>query len=126
MHFVCKLNREIYKVVTEDIACDEVIITDKQIEHIKERHPDDFEKFSAYMKETIESPDYILEANRPFTAMVLKEIELDGKKLRLILRIKTSTDPAEYKNSIITFQHVRDKEWRRLLKNGKILYKLIV
>ena len=59
-------------ILTEVIACDEVIITDKQIEHIKERHP------------------------------------------------------AEYKNSIITFQHVRDKEWRRLLKNGKILYKPIV
>jgi len=109
--FVCKLNREIYRVVTEEIICDEVIITEKQIEHIKERHPGDFEKFSVYMKETIESPDYILKVSKPFTAMILKEIELDGKKLRLILRIKTSIDPVEYKNSIITFQHVRDKEW---------------
>ena len=124
--FVCKLNREIYRVVTEDIVTDEVIITDKQIEHIKERHPGDFERFATYMKDTIEFPDYILSSNKPFTAMVLKEIEIDGRKLRLILRLKTSTDPADYKNSIITFQHVRDKEWRRMLNNGNIIYKRAV
>lgn len=126
MAFVCKLNLELYRVVTEDISCDEVIITDKQIEHIKDRHPGDLERFAEYMREAIESPDYILEANKPFTALILKEIELDERKLRLILRLKTSTDPAEYKNSIITFQHVRDKEWRRLLKNGNIIYRRVV
>ena len=126
LHFVCKLNPEIYRVVTEDIACDEVIITEKQIEHIKERHPDDYELFAKYAVLAITEPDYIIEANKPNTAVVLKEITLDEQRVKLILRIKTSTDPAEYKNSIITFQHVRDKEWRRLLKNGNILYKQVV
>lgn len=123
LHVVCKLNVELYRVVTEDISCDEVIITDKQIEHIKERHPGDFEKFAEYMKETIESPDYILEANKPNTALLLKEIVLDGRKLKLVLRLKTSSDPAEYKNSIITFQHISDKRYLRYVNNAKIIYK---
>ena len=72
--------------------------------------------------EMIRDPDYILEANKPNTAIVLKKVELDGRKLKLILRLKTSADPAEYKTSIITFQHIRDKEWRRVIKNIKILY----
>ena len=39
VNFVCKLNKELYKVVTEDIRTDEVIITDERIQHIQERHP---------------------------------------------------------------------------------------
>ena len=122
MQFICKLDRELYSVVTKDIASDDVIITDKQIEHIKERHPNDFELFGKFFAEMIRDPDYILEANKPNTAIVLKEVEFDGRKLKLILRLKTSADPAEYKTSIITFQHIRDKEWRRIIKNIKILY----
>ena len=122
MQFICKLDRELYSVVTKDIASDDVIITDKQIEHIKERHPNDFELFGKFFAEMIRDPDYILEANKPNTAIVLKEVEFDGRKLKLILRLKTSADPAEYKTSIITFQHIRDKEWRRVIKNIKILY----
>lgn len=42
---ICRLDIAKYKCVTPDIITDEVIITDKQIEHIKERHPHDFEKY---------------------------------------------------------------------------------
>ena len=80
LHFVCKLNREIYKVVTADIACDEVIITDKQIEHIKERHPDDYELFAKYADLAVTEPDYIIAANKPNTAVVLKEVILGATR----------------------------------------------
>ena len=39
VHSIGKIDIEKYKCVTEDIRTDEVIITDKQIEHIKFRHP---------------------------------------------------------------------------------------
>ena len=123
MQFVCKLNKDLYSVVTADIASDEVIITDKQIEHIKERHPNDFESFASFMGEVIVNPDYIIEANKSNTALILKEIELDGRKLKLVLRLKTSLDPDEYKNSVITFQHINDKRYLRYINNAKILYK---
>lgn len=45
---ICKLDIAKYKCVTPDIITDEVIITDKQIEHIKERHLHDFEKYFDY------------------------------------------------------------------------------
>lgn len=34
IHFVGRINREIFKVVTEDIGTDEVIITEERITHI--------------------------------------------------------------------------------------------
>ncbi len=112
-----------YKCVTGDIRTNEVIITEKQIEHIKERHPNDYERFSQFFKEIVEKPDYIIEANKPNTALILKEIQTEPEKFKTVLRIVTSTDNPKYKNSIITFMKIDDKEWNRILKNKKILYK---
>lgn len=125
VNFVCKLNKELYKVVTEDIRTDEVIITDERIQHIQERHPDDYERFSTYLAEIVQSPDYIIRDPRPQTGMLLKEITVGetGEHFRIALRLAASQDPAHYKNSIITFLRIRQKEWERLIHNKEILYK---
>ena len=125
MQFVCKLDKNLYSVVTADIASDEVIITDKQIEHIKERHPNDFETFSSFFKEIINDPDYIIEGNTEHTLLLLKEILQKDRPVKLILRLKTFNDPDEYQNSIITFTRTDKKEWARLLKKKKVLYKKV-
>lgn len=97
---------ELYKVVAPDIASDEVIITDRAIEHIKAAHPGDYERFSKFFSEAIANPDYILAANKPNRAKLLKEIECEDRKMKLILQIKTSSDPEGYKNSVVTFNSV--------------------
>lgn len=123
VHKIGKINIDIYKCVTEDITTDEVIITEKQIQHIKERHPNDYEMYFNYAKEIVENPDYVLQANKPYTAFILKHIVENGKNYQIILRLKTSDDPNEYKNSIITFLKVSDKRYNRYLRTKKILYK---
>ena len=123
IYYLGKLNKEIYSCVTSDLKSDDVVITKKQVEHISERHPGDFEKYHKYLELIIESPDYILEANKPKTAFVLKRIEEDGKYFELILRLKTSDDPDEYQNSVITFLKVEEKRYNRYLRTKKILYK---
>jgi len=55
--------------------------------------------------------------------MVLKQFREKGLHFRLALRLVTAEDAPGYKNSVITFMKIREKEWRRLLKNKKILYK---
>ena len=118
-----KIDIEIYNCITKDITTDEVIITDKQIDHIKNRHPNDYELFNKYFEKIVEQPDYIIEANKPFTALILKEIQIDNKKFKTVVRLATSNDTPSYKNSIITFMKIDDREWNRILKNKKILYK---
>lgn len=117
------INKKIYQVVTSDIRATEVIITDKQIQHIKSRHPLDFEQYAAYFKDILADPDYILADTRPNTAIILKEITIQQVKLKLILRIQTTSDPENFKNSIITFQKIENKRYLRYIRNGKILYK---
>ena len=123
VHFIGRLDREIFRVVTEDIVTDEVIITEERITHIKKNHPGDYERYFRYVKDIIEDPDYIIEANKPYTALILKEISDDALQFKVILRIKTFHDEPNYKNSIITFMKTGEKEWERLLKTKKVLYK---
>lgn len=123
VHLIGKLNRDIYKCVTEDIVTDEVVITDNQIEHIRERHPNDYERFSQFFSEIVSAPDYIIETNKPNTALVLKEIKMGHEVFKTVVRLVTSKDDPSYKNSIITFMKIDEKEWNRLLRNKKILYK---
>lgn len=123
MRLVGRLDPRIYQCVTAGILTDAVIITDRQLEHIRERHPDDYAACEQWAAIMLQQPDYIIEANKPHTALVLKLIEENGKRYRLVLRIKTASDPQVYQNSIITFQKIKEKEWNRLLKNKIILYK---
>lgn len=122
MYTIARIDREIYSCVTKDIAADEVVITGERVRHIKDRHPNDFEKYCNYIKRIIEEPDYILE-DRPNTALVLKEFADDNKQFRLALRLKTSKDNPEYKNSVLTFMKTNAKKWRQNINNKRILYK---
>ncbi|WP_407724612.1 PBECR2 nuclease fold domain-containing protein [Ruminococcus sp. JL13D9] len=126
MHYVGKINKRLYSCVTTDISTDELIITEKQVEHIFQNHPNDFidlQDVLSSIQEAAFSPDYIIESDKPSTAFILKELSNQKGKSRLIMRIKTSSDSMNYKNSIITFQKVREKEWKRIINNKKILYK---
>lgn len=123
MHIIGKINKNIYKCVTEDITTEEVIITDNQINHIKNRHPNDYENFSSYFSDILSDPDFILEANKPNTAFILKQITENDLTVQLILRLQTSQDPKGYKNSIITFLKIDIKIWNKYLRNKKILYR---
>ncbi len=123
IYTVGKIDKKIYSCITNNIITNEVIITENQINHIKERHPNDYEKFSKYFNEIVSNPDYIIEANRAYTALILKEIKSENQMFKTIVRLVTPYDNTDYKNSIITFMKINDKEWNRLLKNKKILYK---
>ncbi len=123
VNFICNLDPNIYKVITTSIVTTQVIITDRQLEHIRERHPDISESVIAQLEKIISSPDYIIETDMPSTAKILKHLEINGKGYQLILRIKTDSDPVEFQNSIITLMSVNEKRYRQYLRNRKILYK---
>lgn len=123
VNFICNLDPNIYKVIITSIVTTQVIITDRQLEHIRERHPDISESVTEQLEKIISSPDYIIETDMPSTANILKHLEINGKGYQLILRIKTDSDPVEFQNSIITLMSVNEKRYRQYLRNRKILYK---
>ena len=123
VRFVCDLNPEIYNRVVPIIKTCHVIITDKQLIHIRERHPDISETVMERLAEIIQEPDYISATEKLYTANVLKRIECNGKSYQLVLRIYTDGDPDGFQNSIITFMSVNEKRYQQYLRNRRILYK---
>lgn len=112
VHTVGKINRDIYKCITDDIVTDEVIITDERIAHIKERHPSDYETVLEHMSEAIRKPDFILKDGRKNTGLIIKAMREEN--IQTVLRIHTSEDEEGYKNSIISC-------WRISKKGCKII-----
>ena len=124
MHLIGKIDKKIYECIAGDILTKEVIITDERIRHIKVRHPNDYERYCGCLKEIVEMPDYIVETNKPKTALILKKfVESDVSYFKTVLRLATLSDAPKLKNSVITFMKINKKEWKRMIRNKKILYK---
>ena len=123
MQYIGKIDKSKFKKITTDITTDEVILTNKQVEHIKERHPNDYETYFKYIKEIVENPDYIIRDTKPNTGFLLKEFTDQDKSFQLILRLHTSEDNQDYKNSIITFLKVGKKKYNQYLRNKEIVWK---
>lgn len=124
VHSVGKIDRDIYKCITADIVTDEVIITDNQIQHILDRHPDAYETAMKEMRTAIESPDYIIADDKHNnTGLVIKKFKMKGDNLQLVLRICTHKDEPGYKNSVISCWEISEKRLENYLKNKRVLYK---
>jgi len=123
VQYVGKLDKDIYRCVTDDITTDEVIIADERIQHIKDHHPGHYEKVSPFLQMALDAPNYILEDKNPNTALILKEIEENGRRIQIVLRLHTSTDTKGFKNSIISAWEISESRWNNYVNNKKILYK---
>ena len=77
MYSIGKINQKIYKCITEDIITEEVIIIDNQIQHIKDRHPEAYNKVLKNIQETISTPDYIIRDKHAYTGLIIKRIQTE-------------------------------------------------
>lgn len=102
MYSIGKINQKIYKCITEDIITEEVIITDNQIQHIKDRHPEAYNKVLKNIQEAISTPDYIIRDKHAYTGLIIKRIQTEEGFLQIVLRLCTSGDEHGYKNSVIS------------------------
>ncbi len=123
MLIIGTIDKEIYKCITNDIITDDVVITDNQIQHIKDKHPDSYQKAMANMKAALESPDYIIKDKHKNTGLIIKQIHLQNEHTQIVLRICTSEDEPGYKNSIISSWEISEKRLQNYLRNKAILYK---
>lgn len=124
MFEIGKIDVELYKCITPDIATNEVIITQERIEHIDNHHPGDFQEIKPFLETALKSPDYILDDEKhKNTGLILKLIEENGIRFQMVLKIHTSADNPEFKNSIISAWKISEERWKSYLNNKKILYK---
>ena len=123
IHSLGILDWEIYDCISRDHVTDEVIITEEQIVHIRERHPEAYIDTMHYVRDILDNPDYIFRDKRPNTGLVVKKIQNDGDSSLLVLKIVTSDDKKDYKNSVITSWKITEKRLNNYLRNKDIIYK---
>lgn len=51
-----------------------VAITEEQLLHIRNRHPEEYKETINYIREILDNPDYILRDKHPNTGLVIKRI----------------------------------------------------
>lgn len=122
---IAKLDVQRYSCVAEHIRSSDVILTEKQKEHIIERRGKEFyDKYSPYFKEIIENPDYIFKDKKyENTAIVSKTISLNSKNISVVVRIAVEGDEPWRKSSVITVMCENEKRYRQRVRNNIILYK---
>ena len=127
MQYIGKIDRELFKKISNKIITDDVVLTEKQRLHIMERHPEILGKYEKYFSEIIKSPDYILKDNaRENTALILKTIFTKEERIgsvNLVLRLAIEDDDEYNKNSIITCIPIGKNRLKSYINNGKIVYK---
>ena len=123
---IAKLDVQRYSCVAEHIRSSDVILTEKQKEHIIERRGKEFyDKYSPYFKEIIENPDYIFKDKKfENTAIASKTISLNSKNISVVVRIAVEGDEPWRKSSGITVMCENEKRYKQRVRNNIILYKM--
>lgn len=104
------------------LKTDEIIITNERIDHIKKRHPEDFLLFEKYGVQTVENPDTIIKdcKNKGTVFMVKK---LPDTNLNVVARLVVDDVNENFKNSVMTFYRIRNRNLEKLANKNKTLYK---
>lgn len=128
MQYIGKIDKNLFKDISNNIITDEVVLTNKQREHIEQRHPGVLRKYEEYFVDIIERPDYILKDNtRENTALILKTVNTKNNNkignVNLVLRLVVEGDNINNKNSIITCIQISDSRLKSYKNNGSIIYQ---
>ncbi len=119
-----KLNTQPLEQEFGKLKTDEIIVTNERIDHIKTRHPEDYEFFEKFGVSTVEDPDMIIrdEKNENTVFMVKK---LENTNLNVVVKLILNCDEKDYKNSVMTFYRIRNRNLKKLMNKGenKVLYK---
>ena len=105
-----------------EIQTDEIIVTDERMEHIMERHPQDYKLFLKYGVSTVTKPDFIIKDGKcQGTIFMVKR--LADTNINVVVRVALSTDKKGLKNSVMTSYRLRDRNLKKMLKRNEVLYK---
>lgn len=125
---ITSLDKTKFGKYEKEMLTDEVILMAERVKHIIERRGKEiYDKYSPYIKEIIDTPDYIFDDKEPNTVVISKQIVQDKKHVNIVLKLVVKSDNPDYKNSIITMIDMGQKRFeqylRKCTKENKIIYK---
>ena len=86
-------------------------------------HDHSYDQFAGFITEVLRDPDFIFQDSRPYIAVLIREINADGKSIQMVVRLHVPNDYPAYKNSIISFWEISRRRRTNYEKNKKIVYR---
>lgn len=120
--YLGRLDTKILEAEFGKLGTDELIVTGERIEHIKKRHPEDYELFEVYGSLAAIKPDIILKDEKNENTVFLIK-RLDNTNLNVVARVILERENSDLKNSVMTFYRIRSRNLLKLMEKNKILYK---
>ena len=124
---LCSLDKRLYQCISDNIDTDQVVLTDKQILHIADKHPDAYNDVLMELNATIACPDYIIKDEKHnHTDLVVRKISSEkepNEHTFIVLRICTDSHHGKFANSVISGWKISDKRLQSYLRNKVVLYK---
>ena len=112
-----KINTKVLEKEFGKIQTDDIIVTNERIDHIKERHPEDYDLFEKYGRESVSDPDLIIkDIKNKGTVFMIKK--LPETNLNVVVRVVLETDDSKLKNSVMTFYRIRERNLKKLIEKN--------
>ena len=115
-----KINIDVIEKEFGNIQTDEIIVTNERENHIKDRHPEDYELFQKYGSETVNNPDFIIRDGKNLGTVFMVR-KLPDTNLNVVVRVALDTDEEGLKNSVMTFYRIRERNLKKLIAKNSIL-----
>lgn len=116
-----KVNKDLLEKEFGGIQTDEIIITNERMDHIKQRHPEDYEFFEKFGAQSVTDPDLIVkDSKNEGTVFMIKK--LPDTNLNVVARLALETDKPGLKNSVMTFYRIRERNLKKMIEKNKLLY----
>ena len=115
-----KINIDVIEKEFGKIQTDEIIVTNERENHIKDRHPEDYELFQKYGSETVNNPDFIIRDGKNLGTVFMVR-KLPDTNLNVVVRVALDTDEEGLKNSVMTFYRIRERNLKKLIAKNSIL-----
>lgn len=117
-----KVNKALLEKEFGEIQTDEIIITNERMDHIKQRHPEDYEFFEKFGIQSVTDPDLIIkDSKNEGTVFMIKKL-LDTN-LNVVARLALENDKPGFKNSVMTFYRIRERNLKKMIEKNTLLYK---
>lgn len=118
------LDVSLYSCITSQISTSRVIITNKQLDHIADHHPEAYDTALIELKSTLANPDYIFkDDSHDNTGLVVKAISVEHTHLYVVLKVSTNSEGDSLANSVISAWKISEGRLNNYIRNKTILYK---
>lgn len=88
---IAHISSKVIQMLNLDCKLDEPIyIGDSNIEHMKEKHPADYEKYHDHISDILSAPDYVALNKKNNSLEYVKEFKFDDNFVKVAVRVSKS------------------------------------